>query len=85
MKSKGVMCVAIHLTDASSFYAPPCEDVLKQHIKKVGSTNVPLDFLRDTSTDNMLIPRKNGKKKKCAVIPHQPSLPEEILKQLYRG
>ena len=81
----GVLAVAIHLTDASTYYTHPNEDMLKQHIKKVGQTNVPLDFLRDTSTDTIVRPRKNGKKKKCAMIPHNPSVPEEILQQLYRG
>ena len=33
--------VAIALTDASSYYSPPDEDLLRTHIKKVGKTNVP--------------------------------------------
>lgn len=45
----GVKVVAIHLTDAS---AHPNEELLKQHVKKVGKTNVALDFLRDTSRDS---------------------------------
>jgi hypothetical protein len=81
----GVKVVAIHLTDASTYYTYPNEDILKQHIKKVGQTNVALDFLRDTSKDTAALSRKNGKKKKCAVIPHNPSVPDEILQQLYRG
>lgn len=81
----GVKVVAIHLTDASTYYTHPNEELLKQHIKKVGKTNVALDFLRDTSRDTVVLARKNGKKKKCAVIPHNPSVPEEILQELYRG
>ena len=80
----GVKVVAIHLMDASAYYSHPNEELLKQHIKKVGKTNVALDFLRDTSRDTVVLARKNGKKK-CAVIPHNPSLPEEILQELYRG
>ena len=48
------------MTDASSYYTDPDEDVLKEHIKKVGKTNVSLDFLRDTSTDNFVHPRTIG-------------------------
>ena len=55
--------MAINMTDASSYYTHPDEDVLKEHIKKVGKTNVSLDFLRDTSTDTSVRPRANGKKK----------------------
>ena len=43
-----------------------------------------LDFLRDTSRDTIVLARKNGKKK-YAVIPHNPSVLEEILQELYRG
>ena len=68
-----------------TIYSHPNEELLKQHIKKVGKTNVALDFLRDTSRDTVVLAKKNGKKKKCAVIPHNPSLPEEILQELYRG
>lgn len=71
----GVKVVAINLTDASTYYTYPNEDILKQHVKKVGQTNVPLDFMRDTSRDTVVIPRKNGKKKKCVVIPHNRSVP----------
>ena len=81
----GIQVVAINMTDASSYYTHPDEDVLKEHIKKVGKTNVSLDFLRDTSTDTSVHPRANGKKKKCVVIPHNPSVPEEILQQLFQG
>ena len=51
VRSHGAMSVAIHLMEASSYYTSPREDELKQHIKKVGATNVPLDFLRDTSME----------------------------------
>ena len=44
-----------------------------------------LDFLRDTSSDTSVHPRRNGKKKKCVVIPHNPSVPEEILQWLFQG
>ena len=81
----GTQVVAINMTDASSYYTHPDEDVLKEHIKKVGKTNVSLDFLRDTSTDTSVRPRANGKKKKCVVIPHIPSLPKEILQRLFQG
>lgn len=81
----GELVVAIQLTHASTYYTHPNEDMLKQHIKKVGQINVPIDFLRDTSTDTTVRPSKNGKKKKCVVVPHKPSVPEEILQQLYRG
>ena len=77
--------VAIALTDTSSYYSPPDEDLLRMHIKKVGKTNVPIDFLRDTSTDTRVRPSANGKKKKCVVIPHVPSIPEELLQRLYQG
>ena len=83
-RDREIKVVAIHLTDASTYYTFPNEDLLKQHIKKVGKTNVPLDFLRDTSRDTVVLARKNGKKK-CAVIPHDPSVPEEIPQELYRG
>ena len=76
--------MAIHLTDASAYYSHLNEELLKQHIKKVGKTNVALAFLRDTSRDTVVLARKNGKKK-CAVIPHNPLVPEEILQELYRG
>ena len=81
----GIQVVAINMTDASSYYTHPDEDVLKEHIKKVGKTNVSLDFLRDTSTDTSVRPRTNGKKKKCVVILHNPSTPEEILQRLFQG
>ena len=81
----GINVVAVHLTDALTYYTSPNEELLKQHIKKVGKTNIPLDFLQDTSRDAVVLPRKNGKKKKCVVIPHNPSVPEEILQELYRG
>ena len=81
----GRKVVAVYLSDAATYYAHPNEDLLRQHIKKVGKTNVPIDFLRDTSRDTIVLPRKNGKKKKCAVIPHNPCIPEEILQELYRG
>ena len=68
-------------SDAARYYAHPNEDLLRQHIKKVGRTIVPIDFLRDTSRDTIVLPRKNGKKK-CAVI-H--CIPEEIFQELYRG
>lgn len=61
--------VVINITDASA---------------KVGKTNVALNFLRDTSTDTAVLARSNGKKK-CAVISRNPSVPEEILRELYRG
>lgn len=77
--------VAIAMTDASSYYTPPDEDLLRTHLKKVGKTNVPIDFLRDTSTDTKVRPSQNGKKKKCVVIPHLPSIPEELLQRLYQG
>ena len=77
--------VAIALTDASSYYSTPDEDLLRTHKKKVGKTNVPIDFLRDTSTDSAIQPRANGKKKKCVVIPHVPSIPEELLQRLYQS
>jgi len=64
----GIQVVAINLTDASSYYTHPDEDLLKQHIRNVGKTNVSLDFLRDTSVDTCVRPRTNGKKKKCVVI-----------------
>ena len=83
MREGGVKVVAIHLTDASAYYSHLNEELLKQHIKKVGKTNVALNSLRDTSRDTIVLPRKNGKK--CAVIPHNPSVPEEILQELYRG
>ena len=81
----GEQVVAINLTDASAYYMHPNEELLKQHIRKVGKNNVALDFLRDTSRDPVVQPRKNGKKKKCAMIPHNPSVPEELLQELYRG
>ena len=81
----GIQVVAINMTDASSYYTHPDKDVLKEHIKKVGKTNVSLDFLRDTSTDTSVRPRTNGKKKKCVVILHNPSTPEEILQRLFQG
>ena len=62
------MSVAIHLMEASSYYTSPREDELKQHIKKVGATNVPLDFLRDTSMDKLILPCKNGKKMKATSL-----------------
>ena len=80
----GIKVIAVHLTDASTYYTFPNEELLRQHIKKVGKTNVPLDFLRDTSRDTVVFPRKNVKKK-CVVIPHNPSVPEEILQELYPG
>ena len=79
------MVVAIHLPDSSAYFAYPEEDVLKQHIKNIGKTNVSLDFLRDTSTDSCIRARANGKKKKCVIIPHTPYIPEEILRKLYQG
>ena len=56
-----------------------------KHIKKVGETNVKPDFLSDTSTDTVIQPSKNGKKKKCAVILRDTAVPEEIVQELYRG
>ena len=73
--------VAINLTDASSYYTHPDEDMLKQHM---GKTNVSLDFLRDTSIDTSVRPRTNGKKK-CVVIPHIPSIPAELFQRLFQG
>ena len=61
--------VAITLTNASSYYSPPDENLLRMHIKKVGKTNVPIDFLRDTSTDTTVRPRANGKKKEVRSHP----------------
>jgi len=81
----GIQVVAINLTDASSYYTHTDEDLLKQHSRNVGKTNVSLDFLRDTSVDTCVRPRTSGKKKKCVVIPHIPSVPEEILQQLFLG
>ena len=73
----GIQVVAINMTDASSYYTHPDEDVLKEHIKKVGKTNVSLDFSRDTSTDTSVRPRTNGKKNL--------STPEDILQRLFQG
>ena len=41
----------------------PNEQLLKEHVNKVGKTNVFLDFLRDESRDSVVHPRKNGKQK----------------------
>ena len=49
--------VAIYFTGASAYYTHPNEELLKQHVKKVGKTNVALDFLRDTSRDTAVLPR----------------------------
>ena len=76
--------MAVYFSDAATYYPHPNEYLLRQHIKKVGRTNVPIHFLRDTSRDTIVLPRKNGKKK-CAVIPHNPCIPEEIIQELYRG
>ena len=67
----GRKVVAVYFSDAATYYLHPNEDLLRQHIRKVGKTNVPIDFLRDTSRDTIVLPRKNGKKK-CAVIPTTP-------------
>ena len=54
--------VAVHLIDTSIYYTFRNEELLKQHIKMVGKTNVPLDFLQDTSRDTIVLARNNGTK-----------------------
>ena len=57
------------LVDATKICAHSSITVLEEAVKKVGETNVPLDFLKDYSRDAVLQSRKNGRKKKCAIIP----------------
>ena len=48
--------MVVYLSDAATYYAHPNEDLLimRQHIKKVGRTIVPIDFLQDTSRDTIV-------------------------------
>ncbi len=85
LRKDKTVAVAVHAGDASPYHTASNEEELKKHIRaKGGQTNVALAFLKDTSQDTAVQPRKNGKTKKCWIVPHD-ALPEELLRQLYTG
>ena len=82
-RRNGKIVVAVSLKDCLT-YLHFNIDRITYSFKKIGETNVALDFLKNESRDKEIHPKINGKKKKCAVI-SEDLIPTELLQELYRG